>query len=178
MACELAEIVKGRGALLFGEFTLSSGAKSSYYLDLRRLLGDARSFTAVSSMLAERSQALESYDVVVGVATAGIPWAAAVALLRGKGVAYVRSEAKGHGTASLVEGMPRGRCVIIDDVATTGSSIKRAAEALSGLCDVVGALVIVDREEGAKERLEREGIRLESVAKIGEIMKCLDISPR
>lgn len=178
MECELAKIVQSRGALLFGEFTLSSGAKSNYYLDLRRLLGDPESFSAVAAMLAKRSESLESYDTVVGVATAGIPWAAAIALIRKKGTAYVRSEAKGHGTGKLVEGSPRGRCIIVDDVATTGSSVMRAAEALAGLCEVVGILVIVDREEGAREKLESRGLRLESVAKISEIMKCLDISPR
>ncbi|MCS7106520.1 MAG: orotate phosphoribosyltransferase [Acidilobaceae archaeon] len=167
---ELAELIEARGALLFGEFTLTSGAKSSYYLDLRKLLGDGRSFRRAAELLAGRARELEPFDVAVGVATAGIPWASAIALLMGKGVAYVRSEPKAHGTGSLVEGEPRGKCVVIDDVATTGGSLERAVLAVRSLCEVRGALVLVDRLQGARERLAALGVRLVSVATVEEIM--------
>ncbi|MCX8196558.1 MAG: orotate phosphoribosyltransferase [Acidilobaceae archaeon] len=167
---ELAELVRARGALLFGEFTLSSGAKSNYYLDMRKLLGDSRAFRRASELLAERAKELEPFEVVAGVATAGIPWAAAVALMLNKGVAYVRSEAKGHGTGSLVEGDPRGSCIVVDDVATTGASLERAASALKPFCEVKGAVVLVDRLQGAGERLERLGVKLLSVATIKDII--------
>jgi len=71
---ELANIIASREALLFGEFTLSSGLKSNYYLDLRRLLGDWSSYKRVLELLAEKVlKEFESFDVVVGVATAGMP---------------------------------------------------------------------------------------------------------
>ncbi|MEN2999381.1 MAG: orotate phosphoribosyltransferase [Acidilobaceae archaeon] len=167
---ELAELIAARGALLFGEFTLSSGAKSNYYLDLRKLLGDAATFRRGVELLAGKARELEPFEVVAGVATAGIPWASAAALLLGKGVAYVRAEPKTHGTGSSVEGEPRGRCIVVDDVATTGGSLERAVLALRPLCEVRGALVLVDRLQGARERLEALGVRLTSVATIEEVM--------
>jgi len=172
---ELAKIIESRGALLFGEFTLSSGLKSNYYLDLRRLLGDWGSYKRVVEMLAERAvRDFGDFDVVVGVATAGIPWASGLAFLLGKGLAYVRSEAKAHGTSRVVEGAPGpGRCIVVDDVATTGASLEAAVRSLEGVCEVVGALVIVDRLQGAGERLERLGVRLSSLVDIRELFKCM-----
>jgi len=178
---ELADIILSREALLLGEFTLSSGLKSNYYLDLRRLLGDWRSYRRVLELLAEKaSRELGGFDVVVGVATAGIPWASGLALMLGKGLAYVRSEVKQHGTSRVVEGAPRpgSKCVIVDDVATTGSSLENAVRSLAGVCDVVGALVIVDRLQGARERLEGLGVRLVSLLTVEELFECTGLKDR
>jgi orotate phosphoribosyltransferase len=176
---ELASIIASREALLFGEFTLSSGLKSNYYLDLRRLLGDWSSYKRVLELLAEKVlKEFESFDVVVGVATAGIPWASGLALMLGRGLAYVRSEVKKHGTSRAVEGAPRpgSNCIVVDDVATTGSSLENAIRGLEGLCNVVGALVIVDRMQGAGERLREHGVKLVSLLTIEELLKCFNQS--
>lgn len=174
---ELARIIVSRGALLFGNFTLSSGLRSNYYLDLRRLLGDSRSYRRVVDLLAMK--ALEDYndfDVVVGVATAGIPWASGIALTLGKAMAYVRSEVKAHGASKIVEGdPPPGKCIVVDDVATTGASLESSIKNLTGVCEVVGALVIVDRLQGARERLSSIGVRLSSLVTIEELLKCIGI---
>ncbi|MEM0366194.1 MAG: orotate phosphoribosyltransferase [Acidilobaceae archaeon] len=171
----LARIIASRRALLFGDFILSSGIKSKYYLDLRKLLGDPESFKTTIDILAQK--ALEyygSFDVVVGVATAGIPWASGLALKLGKGLAYVRSEVKGHGVETLVEGLPfHGDCIVVDDVATTGASIERVVLAVKPYCNVKGALVLVDRLQGARERLERINIRLSYVVDIRGLVECL-----
>ncbi len=173
---ELANIIVSREALLFGEFTLSSGLKSNYYLDLRRLLGDGGSYRRVLELLAERAlKDIGDFDVVVGVATAGIPWASGLALMLGKGLAYVRSEVKQHGTSRVVEGAPKpgSTCIVVDDVATTGSSLESAIRSLSGVCNVVGALVIVDRLQGASERLKGLGVKLVSLLTVKELMDCI-----
>jgi len=178
---ELANIIASREAILFGEFTLSSGLKSNYYLDLRRLLGDASSYKRVLELLAEKVlKEFESFDVVVGVATAGIPWASGLALMLGKGLAYVRSEVKQHGTSRVVEGAPRpgSRCIVVDDVATTGSSLENAVGSLEGVCNVVGALVIVDRMQGARERLGERGVKLVSLLTVRELLDCLGWSTK
>jgi len=175
---ELAEIIVSREALLFGEFTLSSGLKSNYYLDLRRLLGDGRVYRRVLEFLAEKAlRELGDFDVIIGVATAGIPWASGLALMLGKGLAYVRSEVKQHGTSKVVEGAPKpgSRCIIVDDVATTGASLELAVKSLESICSVMGALVIVDRLQGAKERLESHGIKLVSLLTVKELLGCTQL---
>ncbi len=172
---ELARIVESRQALLFGEFTLSSGLKSNYYLDMRRLLGDYKSYRETLELLAYKAEsAFKEFDIIVGVATGGIPWAAGLALVMGKSLAYVRLEKKGHGTLGVVEGAPPyGKCIIVDDVATTGASIESAVEVLKGHCEVVGVLVIVDRLQGAGERLKKINIKMESVATVEELFECM-----
>lgn len=88
---------------------------------------------------------------------------------------YVRVERKGYGTDKLVEGEVTGRKVlVVDDVATTGGSLERAsAEIVRSGGKVVGALVIVDREEGASEKLRSLGIDFISVFKISDILRSL-----
>ncbi|MEM1873887.1 MAG: orotate phosphoribosyltransferase [Acidilobaceae archaeon] len=176
--CELAEAMVERRALMVGEFTLTSGRKSRFYLDLRRLLGDPESFSRTVEMLLDKARELEPYETVVGLATAGIPWATAIALLSGKKLAYARSEVKEHGTRSSVEGLLEGeetRCILVDDVATTGGTIERAARTLrdSGVCRVEAALVILDRLQGARENLEKAGVKLHAVATIADVVECL-----
>jgi orotate phosphoribosyltransferase len=84
---------------------------------------------------------------------------------------YVRKEEKEHGTGKKVEGVVEGRILVMDDVATTGSNLLLAASALRELGgEVRDALVLVDREQGAEEVLEREGIRLHSCMKISQMV--------
>ncbi|MFN4046263.1 MAG: orotate phosphoribosyltransferase [Acidilobaceae archaeon] len=172
---ELARIIESRQALLFGEFTLSSGLKSNYYLDMRRLLGDYKSYRGTLELLASKAEStFKDFDTIVGVATGGIPWAAGLALIMGKSLAYVRLERKGHGTHGVVEGAPpHGKCIVVDDVATTGASLESAVEVLKGHCEVVGVLVIVDRLQGAGERMKRANVRMESVATVEELFECI-----
>ncbi|MEM0340431.1 MAG: orotate phosphoribosyltransferase [Acidilobaceae archaeon] len=178
MACELVDLLLERKAFMIGDFTLSSGKKSSFYLDLRRLLGDPVSFSKTVEALLAEARDLEPYDTVVGLATAGIPWATALALTSGKRLAYVRSEAKEYGTKSSIEGLLEnegGICVLVDDVATTGGTLKKAIKALSetNVCKVKAALVIIDRLQGAREALAELSVELRAVTNIAELVQCM-----
>jgi orotate phosphoribosyltransferase len=172
---ELARLVVDVGAVRLGEFKLSSEARSSVYVDLRVMPMHPREFRRALEILAEvaREAMRESEaEVIAGVATGGIVWAIGLALALEAPATYVRLQAKGHGTSRRVEADVSGRGVlVVDDVATTGSSIAGAVEALREAGARVGAaLVVVDRLQGARERLESMGVRLYAGTTLREVL--------
>ncbi len=171
-----ARLLVEAGAVLRGRFRLSSGRESDIYIDARRLIGDSRAFPAMLGLLAAHARHLAvGAHAVVGVATGGIPWAVGLALLLGLPAGYVRLEAKGHGTQGSLEGWRgRGPVILVDDVATTGGSLARAAAILrSHGAEPMSAVVIVDREEGAAERLAEHDIVLEPLTTLSAVRKAL-----
>ena len=93
-ARELAGLLASRNAVLTGEFTLASGRKSRVYIDARLLLGDPHIFAKAVELLDEAAP--QGGYTILGVATAGIPWAAALALRRRAPLGYVRPQPKNH----------------------------------------------------------------------------------
>lgn len=174
----LAEALFRIGALRFGRFTLASGKSSSYYLDLRVVPSDPMAYQlAVAAYLGVVKEIGEGrFDVIAGVATAGVTISSPLAYVLKKPMVYVRKEEKGHGLGKLVEGAlrPKWRALIVDDLATTGGSVVTAVETLrrSG-CEVKDALVLVDRLEGAKRNLSRAGVKLSSFADIKGLVETL-----
>lgn len=168
----LARLLVKTGALQLGEFTLTSGLQSPIYIDLRRLPSYPDVFRTVLVLLYTTSLEAD-HDVVVGVATAGIVWATGLALYSGKPMAYVRSGRKQHGLGRQVEGLvEEKRVLVVDDVATTGGSLAAAVEALrSAGAQPRYALVIVDREQGARERLQAMDVELLRVATLRGILR-------
>ena len=174
LARGLAEI----GAVKRGRFVLSSGRESSVYVDLRIVPAHPALYRLALSLLHAEAYPFTSRGAgLLGVATGGVPWAAGLAVLSGAPMGYVRPERKGHGRGRLVEyGLPAGsRVVLVDDVATTGGSLLRAAEAVEREgYTVEAALVLVDRGEGARERLREAGVELRSVLGLAELMEALE----
>ena len=174
----LAEALFRIGALRFGRFTLASGRSSSYYLDLRVVPSDPEAYgLAISAYLAVAKELGEgSFDVVAGVATAGVTVSSPMAFVLRKPMVYVRSEEKGHGLGKMVEGAvrPGWRALVVDDLVTTGGSIASAVEALrKSSCEVKDALVLVDRLEGGKANLARVGVKLSSFVDVRELVDTL-----
>jgi orotate phosphoribosyltransferase len=174
----LAEALFRIGALRFGKFTLASGKQSSYYLDLRVVPSDPEAYgLAVSAYVAMVKELGErNFDVVAGVATAGVTISSPLAYVLKKPMVYVRKEEKGHGLGKFVEGAvrPGWRALVVDDLVTTGESIISAVEALRKAgCVVKDALVLVDRLEGGKENLAAEGVALGAFADIMELVQTL-----
>ena len=174
----VAESLFRIGALKFGKFTLASGRTSSYYLDLRMIPSFPEVYSlAVSAYedMAERIGA-SSFDIVAGVATAGITFSSPLAFLLKKPMVYVRKEEKTHGLGRAVEGaLTAGkRVLVIDDLVTSGGSILSAVEPLRRAGGVVSdAAVLVDRLEGGKSNLASVGIRLNAFAEITELTEIL-----
>ncbi|TET16956.1 MAG: orotate phosphoribosyltransferase [Dehalococcoidia bacterium] len=172
-AKRILEIAREVGALLTGEFMLTSGKKSNYYFDGKRLTlspeGAYQVGKAVFDELAEIG-----VDAVGGVATGAYPIVTAVALvshLEGKPIPsfIVREVPKEHGTMRKIEGhLKQGsRVAIVDDVLTTGGSVSRAIEAVEAAnCKVVKVIVVVDRHEGGSDKLKKEGYDFTAILSI------------
>lgn len=175
---KLARALFEVGAVRFGRFTLSSGKASSYYLDLRMIPSFPEVYGAVVGAYGSMVDRLgaKNYDVVAGVATAGVTISSPLAFLLKKPMVYVRREEKGHGLGRQVEGalQPGWRAVVVDDLVTTGGSLISAAEGLrrSG-CVVHDAVVLVDRLEGGGKNLGAVGITLHSYVSVKELVDVL-----
>ncbi|MEM2875234.1 MAG: orotate phosphoribosyltransferase [Candidatus Hadarchaeales archaeon] len=175
LAVELAR----HGCILVGEFRLSSGLTSPYYIDLRAVPSHPELFDMVTdAYVDEIRESGERYDRISGIATAGVPIASLVAYKLGVPFLYVRKEERTHGTGSLVEGvLERGDVVLLlDDVATTGGSIVRAVSALRERGATVGSvLVMVDREQGAGDALSKIGVKLHSITTASKLVEELHL---
>lgn len=163
------------GMIKIGSFRLTSGLESPYYIDLRLLYSFPELRNRVISEIISRFSILKQCDVVLGIATSGLVLASIIADRLVKPLAYVRIEKKEHGTRSLVEGIVSDKdVVIVDDVATTGGSIEHAVAAVKGVGGrPVAAVTVIDREQGARERLRKYGIELYSLVTAREIFDTL-----
>ncbi len=168
----LAGALARAGALKIGDFVLSSGIRSSYYIDLRHLTLDPATYRKLAEEIA-RAAAATHPDALAGPELGGALLAAYTAALAGLPFTAVRLRRKEHGTRSVVEGNVDGlRVLIIDDVATTGSTLIKAVEALRGAgAEVREALVAVDRCSGATSSLEEVEVRLRAVLTLEDFVK-------
>lgn len=146
-----------RHALVVGEVTLSSGATAQYYVDAKRATLRPAGFAALAELVAGRARDLGA--TAVGGTTMGADPVACAALAGGADVKafFVRKEAKAHGLQRRIEGplLEAGdRCLVVEDVVTTGGSTLLALDALRDAGhEVVGVLAVLDRLAGGAERI-------------------------
>lgn len=162
-------------AVLFGEFELSHGGTSDYYVDKYRFETDPRCLGLIAEAFAERVAGTK----LAGVALGGVPLAAATAVETDLPYVIARKAAKEYGTGNRIEGeLAEGEeVVVVEDIATTGQSALDAVEALRDAGAVVNrVLVVVDREEGASALLAEHGIELESLLTATELLEDADAS--
>ncbi len=176
---EFATFLHQNGVLKFGDFTLSSGKKSSYYIDLRIIPSFPHQFRKMIKHLQNsitEDIGLDNFDSVASIPTGGLVIASALAFEILKPLIYVRTKPKEHGTAKSVEGITRSdmKVLVIDDVATTGSSVVNGIKLLKEAgTKVTDAYVIINRLEGAEKMLESESVKLHQLTDIMEITKIL-----
>jgi len=163
---ELSRVLHKIGAIEFGTFKLASGRISPYYIDLRIVPSFPDAFQRVCNLyvkLLEKDLGVENVDRIAGIPTAGMAFASVIAYQVKKPFVYIRPKVKLHGRERRIEGilMPGNRVLLVDDLVTTALSLGKAAKAIRAEGGVVSdALVMLDREEGGKERLAKDNIKL------------------
>jgi orotate phosphoribosyltransferase len=176
----LIEVIRTR-SYRRGKFKLASGAESEFYFNLKPTMMSPQGAFLCGHALLEKIWP-ETVDYVGGLEMGAVPVIACIAALsheygRPVNTFFVRKQAKDHGTKDVIEGLMTSeslagkKVMIIDDVATSGGSILKAAEAARAAGAVVETgLVIIDREEGGSEALAAAGIRLLSVLKKSDFL--------
>jgi orotate phosphoribosyltransferase len=176
---EMASILLKIDALKFGVFKLTSGKASPYYVDLRVVPSFPDAFTRICDFYAQAITSqieLKTFDRIAGVPIAGIPFASQIAYNLKKPFLYIRKGLRRHGRQRRVEGIlvSGDRVLLVDDLVTTGLTLRKAAEAVRAEGGVVEkAVAFMDREEGGREKLANNGIQLTTLLKISEVAKVL-----
>ena len=167
-------------------FRLASGRMSQYYIDCRQALSFAEARALLGALILERLNriALESLDAVGGMELGAYPIAIAVsdAIYQKTGrtvrAFVVRKQPKTHGVGDLIAGQVKSgdRCLIVDDVITSGKS---TADAIAGACGagliVDRAIVILDRQEaGGRSMIENLGVRCESLFTFADLISAAE----
>lgn len=175
---ELIAALKNCGAVKFGDFTLSSGKKSKYYIDIKKASTDPGTLRIIAEHASGKIRDLDididiDLDIVGGVALGGVPIATAVSLETGLPLLLVRKDVKDYGTGGRFVGdMKEGaRVVLMEDVTTSGGSVLDGISAIrdaGGIVDTV--ITVVDREENATERLNLVGVDLIPLVKMSDLV--------
>ena len=179
----VAEALTRSGALKFGDFKLKSDITSPYYIDLTWLLSSPKDFEYIVNTVAEKIRKLsisKPIEKLASIELKGALLLPSIATKLGMSCIIVRKETKTYGMTGRITGgeVKKGdRLIFFDDVVTSGSSklegIKPIEEA-GGKIEII--LVVVDREQGGKESLEKQGYHVESVTTITNLVKNLQSS--
>ena len=176
---EFATFLLQNDALKFGDFTLSSGKSSSYYIDLRIVSSFPHQFRKMVKNLQDlisEKIGFDNFDSLASVPTGGLVIASALAMEAVKPLIYVRNKPKQHGTTKSIEGKTyKGmKVLMIDDVTTTGASMVNSIKLLKDAGVIVtDSFVIINRLEGAEKLLESQGVKMHQLTDIMEITKTL-----
>jgi len=170
---ELVDALVAADAVRFGEFELSHGGTSDYYVDKYLFETNPRPLALVGEAFAARLDG----EKPAGVALGGVALVVATALSAEVEYVIARKRRKEYGTANLVEGrLDDGEeVVVVEDIATTGQSAVDAVEALRDAgAEVNRALVVVDRQEGGRENLADAGVEMEALVTAEELLEHAD----
>ncbi|KXZ59301.1 orotate phosphoribosyltransferase [Microbacterium sp. AG790] len=163
-------------AVFHGDFTLSSGKKATYYVDMRKLTLDHRAAPAIGRLVLDAVRDLE-VDAVGGLTLGADPIANAVmhaSVAAGTPVDafVVRKEPKDHGRGRQIEGaeVAGKRVVIVEDTSTTGGSPLKAAEVVAAAgAEIVAVVTVVDRKTGAQAAVEAAGYEWRSIIDLDDL---------
>jgi orotate phosphoribosyltransferase len=151
---EICRILNRIGALQFGAFKLTSGKISPYYIDLRIVPSFPDAFQRITDfyvVFIGDEIGVKNFERVAGIPVAGVPFTSLIACSLKKPFLYIRRGVRLHGRQRRIEGIlaPGDRVLLIDDLVTTGLSLRKAAKAITAEGGVVTeAVVLLDRQEG------------------------------
>ena len=172
---EFATFLYEKKIIRFGDFTLASGKKSPYYIDLRLVPSFPHEYRkmikGLQNLIAD-DIGFENFHSLVSVPTGGLVVAASLATEIVKPLIYVRKQVKEHGTGKAVEGVTCQdmKLLMIEDVVTSGGSVINAIKLIKEENMIVtDTYAIVDRMEGAAEALQAEDVKLHSLLTIKDI---------
>jgi orotate phosphoribosyltransferase len=166
-------------AIKFGDYILSSGKKSPYYIDLRQTISSPITMDWIGNSLTRiilNEIGKDKIDRILGVPTAGVPFATVVSQKLGLPLIYYRQARKEHGVRKKIEGIleRNDRVLVVDDLITTGESVIEAAEVVRDQGGVVNELVVLlDREQGGQQKLRTSRIEPHILFRISDAMTWL-----
>jgi len=166
---ELIAALRDADAVKFGEFELSHGGTSDYYVDKYLFETDPRCLRLIASAFADRI----GDETLAGVALGAVPLVAVTSTETDTPYVIVRKAAKEYGTGNRIEGRfsDDESVVVLEDIATTGRSALDAVEALREAgATVERVLVVVDRGEGARELLADAGVELDALVTADDLL--------
>jgi orotate phosphoribosyltransferase len=168
---DLIQLLKDCGAIQFGRFVLTSGAISDYYIDIKKASTNPETLKVIAESMSKYTQ---GYDLLAGMELGAVPLVVALSLETNLPYVVVRKEKRGHGTAKQIEGcdVKNKKVLVIEDVTTSGGSVVKTIQILRGnKAEVDKVLVVVDRESGARDKLEKMNINFVSLVSIQDILK-------
>lgn len=166
---DIATKIEESGAIKRGQFQLTDGKMADYYIDKYVFETRPSLLEAVQNTLVEHLDE-RSFQIVAGPALGAVPIVTAVSLELGVDAVFVRKSTGLRGTQARIEGdLDKGkRAIIIEDVTMTGKTAIESAEILEAAGGIVEAVVaVVDRNEGAGERVREAGYDFDSVLQVG-----------
>ena len=168
---DFIKLLKGCNAIQFGRFILTSGAVSSYYIDIKKASTNPHVLKNIAEAMVEYT---EGYNVIAGMELGAVPLAVALSLETGIPYVIIRKEKREHGTGKQIEGgdVKDKKVLIVEDVTTSGGSVIKSINILrenKAIADKV--IVVVDRESGTKEKLQQLDINFIPLLSVNDILK-------
>ena len=174
---EIVEYIHNLSCFKIGEFTLKSGVKSPYYLDLRNLISSSSVINKICNYINTIEYiSLEQYQRIGGVPYGAIPIATALSLFNKIPMVMIRKEAKKYGTKKLVEGIYKQNdsMLLIEDVITSGLSLLETIDKIESEGIRIGMIIVlVDRQSGGLELLRSKGYNIRALFTVTDIIKIL-----
>ncbi|VFJ15345.1 orotate phosphoribosyltransferase [Candidatus Nitrosocosmicus franklandus] len=175
---EIVTFLYDVGAIRLGNFTLSSGNHSSFYIDLRMLQSYPLYFRKTISLLKTvilLGVGIDNFDYICSIPTSGTIFGSSLAYELFKPHIYVRKDPKTYGTQKKIEGnlVPGSRVLFIEDVVTTGNSLLSAVKSIADCTTHNRVVAIIDRKQGATEKFQEYNVFVDSVISIVRAIEIL-----
>lgn len=175
---ELVTFLFDNRAIRIGNYILSSGRSSHFYIDLRILQSYPvyfrKTITLLKNIVLSRI-GLDEFDCICSIPTSGTIFGSSLAYELFKPHIYVRKNTKNYGTQKKIEGeiKPGSRVLFIEDVVTSGNSLLSALKTISERSSTNRAIVIIDRQQGAAENFKKHNLQIDSVISVVNAVEIL-----